>query len=92
MMTLAQQQVKLQEYGETYTAASEYMAMQAMDSASETGDFIIDTMTITGEEVGTIVAETAETFSTEVIRSYNETTAAFEEDMRKAEESIDSAK
>ena len=40
MMTLAQQQVKLQEYGETYTAASEYMAMQAMDSASETGDFI----------------------------------------------------
>lgn len=92
MMTLAQQQVKLQEYGETYTAASEYMAMQAMDSASETGDFIVDTMTITGEEVGTIVAETAETFSTEVIRSYNETTAAFEEDMRKAEASIDSAK
>lgn len=92
MMTLAQQQVKLQEYGETYTAASEYMAMQAMDSASETGDFIIDTMTITGDEVGAIVAETAETFSTEVIRSYNETTAAFEEDMRKAEESIDSAK
>ena len=92
MMTLAQQQVKLQEYGETYTAASEYMAMQVMDSASETGDFIIDTMTITGEEVGIIVAETAETFSTEVIRSYNETTAAFEEDMRKAEESIDSAK
>ena len=92
MMTLAQQQVKLQEYGETYTAASEYMAMQAMDSASETGDFIIDTMTITGEEVGMIVSETAETFSTEVIRSYNETTAAFEEDMRKAEESIDSAK
>ena len=92
MMTLAQQQVKLQEYGETYTAASEYMAMQAMDNASETGDFIIDTMTITGEEVGTIVAETAETFNTEVIRSYNETTAAFEEDMRKAEGSIDSAK
>lgn len=92
MMTLAQQQVKLQEYGETYTAASEYMAMQAMDNASETGNFIVDTMTITGEEVGTIVAETAETFSTEVIRSYNETTAAFEEDMRKAEESIDSAK
>ena len=92
MMTLAQQQVKLQEYGETYTAASEYMAMQAMDNASETGNFIVDTMTITGEEVGTIVAETAETFSTEVIRSYNETTASFEEDMRKAEESIDSAK
>lgn len=68
------------------------MAMQTMDNASETGDFIIDTMTITGEEAGTIVAETAETFSTEIIRSYNETTAAFEEDMRKAEESIDSAK
>ena len=92
MMTLAQQQQKLQEYGETYTAASEYMAMQAMDAASSTGDFVVDTMTITGEEVSTIVAETAETFTTEVTRAYNETTAAFEEDMRKAEESIDSAK
>lgn len=92
MMTLAQQQQKLQEYGETYTAASEYMAMQAMDAASSTGDFVVDTMTITGEEVSTIVAETAETFTTEVARAYNETTAAFEEDMRKAEESIDSAK
>lgn len=92
MMTLAQQQQKLQEYGETYTAASEYMAMQAMDAASSTGDFVVDTMTITGEEVNTIVAETAETFTTEVTRAYNETTAAFEEDMRKAEESIDSAK
>jgi len=68
------------------------MAMQTMDAASSTGDFVVDTMTITGEEVSTIVAETAETFTTEVTRSYNETTTAFEEDMRKAEESIDSAK
>ena len=92
MMTLAQQQVKLNEYGDTYTAASEYMAMQAMDSASITGDFIVDTVTVSGEEVSTIVAETAETFTTEVTRAYNETTTAFEEDMRKAEESIDDAK
>lgn len=92
MMTLAQQQLKLQEYGETYTAATEYMAMQAMDASSTTGDFIVETMTITGEEVGTIVAETAETFTTEVTRSYNETTAAFQEDMAKAEESIKSAR
>lgn len=92
MMTLAQQQLKLQEYGETYTAATEYMAMQAMDASSTTGDFIVETMTITGEEVGTIVAETAETFTTEVTRSYNETTAAFQEDMAKAEESIRSAR
>ena len=92
MMTLAQQQLKLQEYGETYTAATEYVAMQAMDASSTTGDFIVETMTITGEEVGTIVAETAETFTTEVTRSYNETTAAFQEDMAKAEESIKSAR
>lgn len=92
MMTLAQQQLKLQEYGDTYTAATEYMAMQAMDASSTTGDFIVETMTITGEEVGMIVAETAETFTTEVTRSYNETTAAFQEDMAKAEESIKSAR
>ena len=92
MMTLAQQQLKLQEYGESYTAATEYMAIQAMDTASETGDYITETMSITGEEVGEIVATTAETFTTEVTRSYNETTAAFEEDMRKAEQSIDDAK
>lgn len=92
MMTLAQQQLKLQEYGDTYTAATEYMAMQAMDASSSTGDFIVETMTITGEEVGTIVANTAETFTTEVTRAYNETTAAFEDDMQKAEDAIADAK
>lgn len=92
MMTLVQQQVKLAEYGETYTAASQYMAMQAMDSASETGDFIIDTTTITGEEVSEIITDTSETFTTEVTRALDETTAAFEADMLKAEQSINDAK
>jgi len=68
------------------------MAMQAMDASSSTGDFIVETMTITGEEVGTIVANTAETFTTEVTRAYNETTAAFEDDMKKAEDAIADAK
>jgi len=57
------------------------MAMVAMDTTSETGDFIVDTLIVTGEEVSNIVAETAETFTTEVVRSYNETTAAFVADM-----------
>lgn len=92
MMTLAQQQLKLQEYGDTYTAATEYMAMQAMDVSSSTGNFIVETMTITGEEIGTIVANTAEAFTTEVTRAYNETTAAFENDMQKAEDAIADAK
>lgn len=90
-MTLAMQQDKLNEYGQTYTEATEYMAMVAMDTTSETGDFIVDTLIVTGEEVSNIVAETAETFTTEVVRSYNETTAAFVADMQKAEEAIDSA-
>lgn len=92
MMTLTQQQVKLQEYGDTYTAASEYMAMQAMDSASATGDFIIDVTTVSGQEVSSIISETSETFTTEVTRAYNETCAAFEADMADAEEAIRSAK
>lgn len=92
MMTLAQQQDKLQEYSDTYTAASEYMAMQAMDTASTTGDFIVETLTVNSEEVGTIVTNTAETFTTEVTRAYNETTKAFEKDMADAEQSIADAK
>lgn len=90
-MTLTMQQDKLAEYGDTYTQATEYMAMISMDSASETHDFINDTITTTGEEVKQVVAETAETFSTEVIRSYNETTEAFNEDMKKAKDAIDEA-
>ena len=90
-MTLAMQQDKLREYGETYEAATEYMSIISMDKSSETGDFIVETMTVTGEEVDQIITSTAEVFSDEVIRSYNETTQAFTEDMKKAEEAIDDA-
>lgn len=90
-MTLTMQQDKLAEYGDTYTQATEYMAMISMDSASETHDFINDTVTTTGEEVSQVVTDTAETFSTEVIRSYNETTEAFNQDMQKAKQAIDDA-
>lgn len=90
-MTLAMQQDKLREYGETYEAATEYMSIIAMDKSSETGDFIVETMTVTGEEVDQIITSTAEVFSDEVIRSYNETTQAFTEDMEKAEKAIDDA-
>ena len=90
-MTLTMQEDKLQEYGETYTGATEYMAMISMDSASQTQDFITDTVTTTGEEIGQVVASTAETFSTEVIRAYNETTDAFNTDMDKAKQAIKDA-
>ena len=91
-MTLAQQQVKLNEYGETYTAASAYMAMVAMDTASETGDFIVDVTNVTGDEVSQIIANTAQTFTDEVIRSYDETTEAFKTDLKSAEDEIDNAR
>ena len=90
-MTLTMQQDKLAEYGDTYTQATEYMAMISMDSASETHDFINDTVTTTGEEINQVVTDTAETFSTEVIRSYNETAEAFNQDMQKAKQAIDDA-
>ena len=90
-MTLTMQQDKLAEYGDTYTQATEYMAMISMDSASKTHDFINDTITTTEEEISQTVAETAETFSTEVIRAYNETTEAFNADMKKAKDAIDDA-
>lgn len=91
-LTLAQQQEKLNEYGDTYTAASEYMAMVAMDNMSQTGDFIVDATTVSGEEITEIVTNTAETFTDEVTRAYNETTKAFTEDLDKAEEAIADAK
>lgn len=90
-MTLAQQEQKLNEYGETYSQASAYMAMIAMDNASETGDFIVDVTTVSGEEVSTIVAETAETFTSEVTRAYDETTENFKKNLQDAEAEIQSA-
>lgn len=90
-MTLAQQEQKLNEYGETYAQASAYMAMVAMDNASETGDFIVDVTTVSGEEVSTIVATTAETFTSEVTRAYDETTENFKKNLQDAEAEIQSA-
>jgi hypothetical protein len=58
--------------------------MTAMDAASETGDFVVDVMTVSGEEISNVVANTSETFTTEVVRAYNETTDAFLEDLEKA--------
>lgn len=90
-MTLAMQQEKLAEYANTYEEATEYMALQAMDAATETGDYIVEMTTITGQEVTNIVNQTGEAFTQEVIRQFNETTNAFTEDMRKAAEAIDAA-
>ena len=90
-MTLAMQQEKLAEYANTYEEATEYMALQAMDAATETGDYIVEMTTITGQEVTNIVNQTGEAFTQEVIRQFNETTNAFTEDMKKAAEAIDAA-
>lgn len=91
-LTLAMQQEKLNEYGEEFSQASMYLAMIAMDEASQTGDFIVDTMSISGDEISTIVAETAETFTTEVTRAYNETTEEFNNDLEKAQQEIAKAR
>lgn len=90
-MTLAMQQEKLAEYANTYEEATEYMALQAMDAATETGDYIVEMTTVTGQEVTNIVNQTGEAFTQEVIRQFNETTNAFTEDMKKAAEAIDAA-
>lgn len=87
-MTLAQQQEKLAEYGQTFEEATEYMAIVAMESTSETQDFVLDVVNTTGEEVGNVIVETSETFTTEVTRMFDEVTAAFVEDMKKAENAI----
>jgi len=74
----------LNEYGNEFSSASQYLAMTAMDAASETGDFVVDVMTVSGEEISNVVANTSETFTIEVVRAYNETTDAFLEDLEKA--------
>lgn len=91
-MTLAQQQEKLAEYGQTFEEATEYMAIVAMESTSSTQDFILDVVDTTGEEIGNVIVETSETFTTEVTRMFDEVTAAFVEDMKKAEDAITDAK
>ena len=91
-MTLTMQQEKLNEYGDEFSQASMYLAMTAMDEASETGDFIVETVAVSGDEISTIVAETSETFTTEVIRAYDETTEAFNKDLEKAQEEIAKAR
>lgn len=90
--TLAMQQEKLNEYGNEFSSASQYLAMTAMDAASETGDFVVDVMTVSGEEISNVVANTSETFTTEVVRAYNETTDAFLEDLEKAQDAIQKAR
>ena len=90
--TLAMQQEKLNEYGNEFSQASQYLAMTAMDAASETGDFVVDVMTVSGEEISNVVANTSETFTTEVTRAYNETTDAFIEDLEKAQDAIKKAR
>lgn len=90
--TLAMQQQKLNEYGNEFSEASQYLAMTAMDAASETGDFVVDVMTVSGEEISNVVANTSETFTTEVTRAYNETTDAFIEDLEKAQDAIKKAR
>ena len=90
--TLAMQQEKLNEYGNEFSEASQYLAMTAMDAASETGDFVVDVMTVSGEEISNVVADTSETFTTEVTRAYNETTDAFIEDLEKAQDAIKKAR
>lgn len=90
-MTLAMQQEKLAEYANTYEEATEYMALQAMDAVTETGDYIVEMTTVTGQEVTNIVNQTGEAFTQEVIRQFNETTEAFTNDMKKAAEAIDAA-
>lgn len=91
-MSLAQQQAKLNEYGDTYAAASQYLAMVAMDNASDTGDFIVDTMSTTADEVENIISQTAETFTSEAERALAETDKKFAEEMKKAKDAIDDAK
>lgn len=90
-MTLAQQQEKLLEYGQSYEEATEYMALVAMDSATETQDYIVEVVETTGEEIGNVIIETSETFTYEVTRMFDEVTAAFMEDMKKAQDAINDA-
>lgn len=91
-MTLAQQQAKLLEYAQTYEQASEYMALQALDSTSAIGDYITETISVTEAEVSTIVASTAETFSSEATRAFDEVTTKFQESIDKIVEELNKAR
>lgn len=91
-MTLAQQQDKLNEYGETFTKASEEMAWQAMDAASRTGQTIIDIVETSGDEIQQTVVDTSEVFVHQVEHTMAQVRDAFNEDMQSAIDKIEDAK
>lgn len=90
--TLAMREDQLNTWRDEYQGAIQYTAMQAMDATSETGDFIVDTINVTGEEVRATVAETSDAYASEVITAYNRVTEEFQLDMQKQVQSIQSAR
>lgn len=91
-LTLTQQEEKLNEYGATFSAASQLMAINAMNSLSATGDYINEQLTVTQGEVTDIVKTTGEALTNEATRVMNETKTEFLNDMDEAIKKIKEAR
>ena len=90
--TSAEQQKKLSEYQETFSQASEGMALKAMDDTTATGDWITQQLEVKEDEIGKIIEHTSETLTTEAQRYYDETTQDFVNSLKKAVDAIKDAR
>lgn len=90
-MTLHQQQEKLLEYGETFAKASEEMAFQAIETTSDTGDAVVDIVTVTGEEVQEEFINTSQILVDEIAKSLQRTREAFNQELQSAIDKIGEA-
>lgn len=89
-MTLAQQEAKLNEYGNTFSLASQLMAENVLNLASESGQYISDQLVISKTEIETTVENTGQSLINEAKRILEETknnfTTAQEEAIKKINE------
>lgn len=91
-LTYVQQLEKIEEYRETYAAAAQYMAMQNIDAASKSGDFIKDIIETTGEEIAWVVSNTSSTFVDEASRAYQAVSREVSESLDNAVKDIQNAR
>lgn len=90
--TAAKQIEMLTDWGNNFDEASQYIALQTLDTVSQTGDYINDRLNIASSEVQDIVNKTSETFVSGIQKDFDETTEKVEADLKKASDAVADAR
>ena len=89
--TGAQFEQTMNEARDKFQNASEEIAWNIQDDMSKTGDAVIETITITGDEIQSIINSTSDTFVNEVSNTFERTRQSFNDNMDSAIEKIHNA-